>query len=82
MQQKLLNSKNLTLQTAMNLALSFESAAQSIKSLKFKETFSVDKINRPPAFQKQAKNYFVKPCYRSLNRVATQMGERNSLTFP
>ena len=35
-QQKLLDSRTLTLQTAIDIALSFESAAQGVKSLQFK----------------------------------------------
>ena len=77
--QKILNSKSLTLETAMDLALSFKLATQGVKSLNFREFFSMNKIGRPPLFQQQkyvpfvqkekrreAKYYSVKPCCRCL----------------
>ena len=82
-QQKLLDSRSLTLQTALVVALSFESAAQGVKSQQFKENFSANKIDRSPAFQQNkcapfvqkkkrqgAKTYFGKPCYRCLKKHA------------
>ena len=63
----------------MDTALSFESAAQGVKSLQFKENFSVIKFDKLPAFQQnkcapfvqkekrqEAKTYSEKACYRCL----------------